>query len=95
MRLNGFAASLALTLYPDDERWGQWSQDELETMNTRFVAAMETAFQSGQEHRESAAAQVKLPVNSGPRFVAPLCPATSSGLFRSVAPDTLVFVTRR
>ena len=94
MRLNGFAASLAHALYPDDERWGNWNREELEQMNAAFVTAVERAFASGLESRASAAAQVKLPTNSA-RLSTPLCPATQEGLFRSAAPDTTVFVTRR
>jgi len=95
MRFNGFAASLALALYPDDDRYGQWSRDELETMNARFVAALEQAFACGTESRESAGREVKLPANSGPRWVTPFCPVVRDGLLRSAASDAIVFVTRR
>jgi hypothetical protein len=88
-------SSLARALYePDDGRYGDWSKEELEAMNSRFVAALEQAFLSGQEHRESAAGQVALPASSGPRLSAPLYPATWSGLLRSTAAGGTVFVAR-
>jgi hypothetical protein len=37
-----------------DARHGDWSRDELETMDACFVAAVEAAFASGLERRESA-----------------------------------------
>jgi hypothetical protein len=89
-------AALTDLLYdPDENRHcGGWSREELEAMNARFAAALEAAFQSGQERRESAAAQVTLPASSGPRWSTPLCPTVSNGLLRSTAPDATVFVAR-
>jgi len=52
------ALAYALLYDPDDECCGGWSQEQLVEMDGRFVAALERAFQSGQEHRESAANQV-------------------------------------
>jgi hypothetical protein len=85
--------ALDALLNSEDDRYGQWSREELEAMNARFAAALEQAFELGLESRESARQQVRLPTNSA-RFVAPLCPATQEGLFRSVTPDTTVFVRR-
>jgi hypothetical protein len=48
-----------------------WSREELEAMNTRFVAALERAFELGLESRASAAGQVALPASSGPRQSTP------------------------
>jgi hypothetical protein len=79
---------------PDDERWGGWSREELEHMNGRFAATLEEAFASGLESRASAAAQVKLPANGGPRFVVPLCPVVRDALWRSSPPSEAVFVWR-
>ena len=42
----------------------------------------------------SAANQVKLRANSGPRWVTPFCPVVRDGLLRSAASDALVFVVR-
>jgi hypothetical protein len=36
---------------------GDWTKEELEAMDARFVAALERAFRSGREHRESACAE--------------------------------------
>jgi hypothetical protein len=46
----------------DDELYGDgtWSREQLETMNDRFVAAMEAAFDAGLESRASASATVKM-----------------------------------
>jgi hypothetical protein len=88
------AALAQLLCDPAEERHGSWSQEELEQMNAAFVTAVEQAFASGLESRESAAAQVALPASAGPRFIAPLCPAVSSGLLRS-AENALAFVARR
>jgi hypothetical protein len=89
MRLNGFS----LARYePGDELEGGWSREQLVEMDTLFIARVEEAFACGLENRASAAAQVRLPTNSA-RFVAPLCPATQDGLFRS-AENALVFVAR-
>jgi hypothetical protein len=87
MRLNGYL------LEPGDELDGFWPREQLLKMNARFTSALEQAFELGLESRESARQQVRLPTNSA-RFVAPLCPATQEGLFRSVTPDTTVFVRR-
>ena len=84
-------AALALALYPDDERSGLWSRDELEQMYAAFVAALERAFELGLESRASAAAQVRVCASLRPRFVAPPCP---DGLLRS-AESALAFVMRR
>lgn len=91
MRINGYFLARC---EPGDERCGQWSREELEAQNARFAAALEQAFELGLESRTSAANQVKVKMNGGPRFVAPLCPATQDGLFRS-AENALVVVTRR
>jgi hypothetical protein len=94
MRFNGFAASLALALYPDDElAEGGWTREQLLEMNASFTARLEEMFRLGLERRESAAAQVRLPTNSA-RFIAPLCPAVQEGLLRS-AENALAFVARR
>jgi len=45
---------------PLDEVEGNWSREQLETMNDRFVAAMEAAFDVGLESRASASATVKM-----------------------------------
>ena len=45
---------------PLDEVEGNWSREQLETMNDRFVAAMEAAFDAGLESRASASATVKM-----------------------------------
>jgi hypothetical protein len=85
-------AALALALYPDDERHGDWSREQLVEMDGHFSAAMEQAFACGLESRESARREVKLPASAGPRFIAPLCPMIRDGLLRSAA--ELVFVAR-
>jgi hypothetical protein len=92
MRLG--AALDALVDPDEDRRCGGWSQEELEAMNARFAAALEEAFRLGLEHRASAANQVKLRANSGPRWVTPFCPVVRDGLLRSAASDALVFVVR-
>ena len=56
--------ALYALLNSDEERWGKWSREELESMNARFAARLEEAFRLGLEHRTSAAAQVRLPTNS-------------------------------
>jgi hypothetical protein len=63
-------------------------------MDARFVAAVEQAFRSGQEHRISAASQVALPASSGPRWSTPLCPTVWSGLLRSAASNAIVVVAQ-
>jgi len=45
---------------PLDEVEGNWSREQLEIMNDRFVAAMEAAFDAGLESRASASATVKM-----------------------------------
>jgi hypothetical protein len=47
------------TFGPDDKLNGGWSREELEAMDARFVAALEVAFHSGQEQRNSAAAEFR------------------------------------
>ena len=84
--------ALYALLDPDDERYGEWSQEQLVEMNARFAAALERAFELGLESRASAASRVNLPTSPGPRFATPLCPAVASGLLRSAA--ELVFVAR-
>jgi len=86
-----FAALAHLLHDPTDERCGSWSQEELEQMNARFAERLEEAFRLGLESRASTANQVRLPTNSGPRFVAPRPP---DGLLRSTAGDALLFVAR-
>ena len=86
MRLNGYS------LEPGDELDGLWTREQLLEMDMRFTAALEQAFACGLESRESARREVKLPASAGPRFVAPLCPAVSSGLLRSAAASAVVFV---
>src|SRR5262249_8327555 len=92
-------AAIAHLLYdPNDELDGIWSREQLLKMDGDFAAALERAFELGLESRASAAAQINLPTNSGPRFSAPLCPATQDGLFRSaaaVAPPPSCAATRR
>jgi hypothetical protein len=85
--------ALDALLNSEDDRYGQWSREELEAMNARFAAALEQAFACGAESRESARRQVKLPTNSA-RFIAPLCPRVLEGLLRSPAADTLVFIAK-
>jgi hypothetical protein len=46
-----------LTYDPNDTLDGTWTREQLEEMNDRFVAALEQAFQSGQECRSSASAE--------------------------------------
>jgi hypothetical protein len=46
-----------LTYDPNDDRDGFWTREQLEEMNERFVAALEVAFQLGQECRSSASAE--------------------------------------
>jgi len=46
-----------LTYDPNDDLDGIWTREQLEEMNERFVAALEVAFQLGQEHRSSASAE--------------------------------------
>jgi hypothetical protein len=87
-------AALYALLDSEDDRYGQWSREELEAMNARFVAAMERAFACGLESRESARREVKLPASPGPRFIAPLCPMIRDGLLRSAAACAVVFVAR-
>src|SRR5262249_59495398 len=91
-------AAIAHLLYdPNDELDGIWSREQLLKMDGDFAAALERAFELGLESRASAAAQINLPTNSGPRFSAPLCPATQDGLFRSaaaVAPPPCCATTR-
>ena len=71
--------ALYALLDPDDERYGEWSQEQLVEMNARFAAALERAFELGLESRASAAAQVKLPASSGPRFVVCCAPLWQAG----------------
>jgi hypothetical protein len=91
MRLNGFSPA---RYEPGDELQGGWTREQLEAMNQAFVERLEEAFASGLESRESAAAQVRLPANGGPRFVAPLCPVVRDALWRSSPPSEAVFVRR-
>jgi hypothetical protein len=63
-------------------------------MNARFVDRLEQAFELGLENRKSAAAQVKLPASSGPRWTTPLTREIQEGLWRSSAANALVFVAR-
>jgi hypothetical protein len=58
-----------------------WSKEELETQNSRFVAALERAFALGLESRASAAGQVALPASSSVRLSSPLCPAHGTPCF--------------
>jgi hypothetical protein len=44
----------------DDARQGTWSRNELLEMDERFCEAMEVAFASGRERRESATATVRV-----------------------------------
>jgi hypothetical protein len=53
--LNGWSY---LTYNPDEELTGGWSREELEAMDARFVAALEQAFRSGRECRNSARAKI-------------------------------------
>jgi hypothetical protein len=55
-QLNGYSWPY-LTYNPEDEH-GTWTREQLIEMDARFVAALEQAFRSGQERRESAAAEV-------------------------------------
>jgi hypothetical protein len=54
--LNGWSY---LTYNPEDEPNGNWCREELEAMDARFVAALEVAFHSGQEQRNSASAEFR------------------------------------
>jgi hypothetical protein len=84
-------SALSLALYaPADERYGEWSRDELEAMNAAYAAALERAFELGLESRASAAGQVRLPATLGPRWATPL----NSILLRSPASGETVFVAR-
>jgi hypothetical protein len=83
-------AALYALLDPDDERYGEWSQEQLVEMNARFVAALEQAFACGLESRQSARREVKLPASAGPRWSTPLCPIVRDRLLRSAS--DLVFV---
>jgi hypothetical protein len=47
-----------LTYNPDDELDGIWTREQLVEMDARFVAALEEAFRSGQQHRNSAGAEI-------------------------------------
>src|SRR5262249_41980829 len=78
---------------PEDEA-ETWSREELEQMDTRFVAALEKAFELGLESRASAAGQVKLAPSSGPRWMTPLTREIQEGLWRSSAASALVFIAR-
>jgi len=51
----------------DDELYGDgtWSSAQLEQMNDRFVAAVETAFRAGLESRVAAAATVRVGHRNG------------------------------
>jgi len=57
--LNGGASLLVsrAPIEPDDRQNGCWSREQLETMNGRFVAALEATFALGLEHRASACAE--------------------------------------
>jgi hypothetical protein len=57
-----------LTYNPEDEH-GTWTYEQLVEMNERFSGALETAFQSGQERRSSASAEVD-GVSNGPAGLA-------------------------
>jgi hypothetical protein len=70
---------------PGDQEQGEWSHENLEEMNARFIARMERAFETGQESRASAAREVKLPANSVPRMSTPLTREVQDGLWRSSA----------
>ena len=50
---------------PGDELQGDWSREQLEEMDRRFVAAVETAFQLGLESRAAAAATYSRNVVNG------------------------------
>jgi hypothetical protein len=71
-----------------------WTREQLVEMNARFVDRLEQAFELGLENRKSAAAQVKLPVSPGPRWVTPLTRQTQESLWRSSAANALAVVTR-
>ena len=87
------AAAIHALLNPDEEPLdGIWPREQLLQMDAQFSAALERAFASGAESRESARREVKLPASAGPRWSTPLCPAVASGLLRSAA--ELVFVAR-
>src|SRR5262249_10958977 len=52
---------LFVPLFSDlDGRCGDWSRDQLEEMNNRFVSAVEAAFELGLESRAAAAATVRI-----------------------------------
>lgn len=70
---------------PLGEDEGPWTREELEAMDSAFVAKLEAAFESGLEKRSSAANTVKLPRTSAPRFSTPLTKEICDGLWRSSA----------
>jgi hypothetical protein len=57
-QLNGYSW-LYLTYNPADEINGDYTREQLIEMNEHFVAALEAAFHSGQEHRNSASAEFR------------------------------------
>jgi len=67
---------------PEDKQ-ETWSREELERMDTHFVAALERAFELGLESRESARREVKLPATRTVRLSTPL--PLEIGLLRSAA----------
>ena len=91
MRFNGHSH---LADPNEDLGEGTWTRERLEQMNARFTERLEQAFELGLESRESAASQVKLPVNPSPRWVTPLTREIQEGLWRSSAASALVMVVR-
>lgn len=66
---------------PDTE--GEWTREELEAMDTQFVAALERAFELGLERRASAAGRVGVPITRTVRLSLPLPQNVWNGLLRS------------
>jgi Trypsin-like peptidase domain len=58
MALGKSADGWSYLTYNSEDEHGTWTYEQLEEMNDRFVAALEQAFRSGQERRESAAAEI-------------------------------------
>ena len=54
---------------PGDEVCGDWSREQLERMDSRFVAAVELAFANGLESRASASATVRIGRNGSRRLM--------------------------